>query len=159
MIEIKTATEKELQDFKVPYLRTEKELAAFVHSLLDRKHDYGTCVYAMSLAATAAFNLVAHVLGVTGFQAACADIDILHRTRGLEIGRIQDYSNLLYPQYCDDEHFPMWRMAVDANLSWLQERAKKSLCDESHAAKSVRKHWEWLLSLKPSEKIKQGGVS
>ena len=85
---------------KAPWPKTLEELNEYITSLTDRQHDYGTCVYAMSLAAVAAFQHVASKLGVTGFQASCADLDILRRTRSMEgpfiILKAED---MCYPQY------------------------------------------------------------
>lgn len=61
--------EKGMREAKVPWPHTKEQLTEYVESLVNRTHDYGTCVYAMSMAAEAAFNYVAHHLGVTGFQA------------------------------------------------------------------------------------------
>ena len=83
---IKKMTEQELRGYKVPTPRSIDELTNIICDLTERKHDYGTCVYAMSIAATAAFNYMASTLGVTGFQASCADMDVLRRTRGYEHG-------------------------------------------------------------------------
>ena len=77
--------EKEMRDAKVPWPKTEEQLQQYVNSLVERPHDYGTCVYAMSMAATAAFNYVAGQLGVTGFQSSCADMDVIRRTRGYKV--------------------------------------------------------------------------
>ena len=74
-------TEQEMRDTEVPRANTIGELSDYIESLVQQEHDYGTCVYAMSMAATAAFNYVARRLGVTGFQASCADMDVLRRTR------------------------------------------------------------------------------
>jgi hypothetical protein len=71
--ETKNPTEAEMRDSEAPTHGTVEELAAYVRVLVERPHDYGTCVYAMSLAATAAFNFVAHKLGVTMFQASWGD--------------------------------------------------------------------------------------
>jgi len=78
-------TEKEMREAKEPWPYTEQQLTEYIASLVDRQHDYGTCVYAMSLAAAAAFNYVAHKLGVTGFQSSCADLDFIRRTRSHEL--------------------------------------------------------------------------
>jgi hypothetical protein len=108
------ATEEEMRENKVPRLKTADDLLSYINSLVDRPHDYGTCVYAMSMAAVAALNYVAGKLGVTGFQASCADLDILRRTRALEMGfRILDYEKLLYPQHLTTEHFPSWGDLLD----------------------------------------------
>ncbi len=43
-------------------------------------------------------------------------MDILRRTRGYKMGfRLVDYGNLLYPQYCDAEHFSGWRGLMNEN--------------------------------------------
>lgn len=76
-------TYEELRDAKEPWPYTEKQLAEYVASLVDRQHDYNTAVYAMSLAAVAAFNYVAHKVGSSGFQASCADFDFIRRTRSI----------------------------------------------------------------------------
>ncbi len=105
MTDIKTATEAQLREADVPWPKTRDELMAYVNSLVERDHDYGTCVYAMSMAATAAFYYVSSRLGVTGFQASCADMDILRRTRGYKMGFRLGTKELLHPQNGDDEHF------------------------------------------------------
>lgn len=140
-------TEAELRDATVPTPQTQEELDAYIRSLVDRPHDYGTCVYAMSMAAVATYNYVAHKLGVTGFQAGAADMDILRRTRHLERGRILDYNNLLYPQYCDEEHFPSWQVLIQKNKDWLREEAKKRLAENGIASDGVTRHWKTLAAL------------
>lgn len=146
---LKTATEQELCDMDTEWPKSESDLAEVVAALSERQHTYGTCVYAMSIAATSAFHFIAHKLGVTGFQASCADMDVLRRTRGYKHGfSIQDYGNLLYPQYCDEEHFPSWRDLIDKNKEDLSAAARKHLSDSGeHTHPEVRKHWEWLASL------------
>lgn len=74
-------TEKEMREAKVPTFETREELNSYITSLLEQKHDYGTSVYAVSMAATATFNYMARALGITGFQASCADLDVIKRTR------------------------------------------------------------------------------
>ncbi|MBK7380837.1 MAG: hypothetical protein IPJ03_17905 [Ignavibacteriales bacterium] len=107
--------------------KTLDELNKVIEQLTERKHDYGTCVYAMSIAAVATFNYVASKLGVTGFQASCADLDILRRTRNYKNGfSIIDYNNLLYPQYWDDEHFPSKEQLLEKNKEQLAKAAKKN---------------------------------
>ena len=134
-----TATETELRDAEAPHPQTIEELDAFVRVMAEREHDYGTCVYAMSLSAVAAFNFIAHKLGVTGFQASCADLDILRHTRNLKWGRIIDYEQLLYPQYRD--HFPTWDGLLAEHRERLSERAAALLAQNPHAAVAVLKHW------------------
>lgn len=148
MSDLKTMTEAELRDAEVPWPKSEKELVAYIAALADREHDYGTCVYAMSMAATAAFYYVAGKLGVTGFQASCADMDVLRRIRHYKMGfRIVDYANLLYPQYCDDEHFPDWRGLMRQNAAALKTEADKRLAESANAHPNVVEHWRMLSRL------------
>lgn len=143
-------TEAQLRDSEAPWPKTLDELSAYIKTLTDRPHDYGTCVYAMSLAATAAFNYVAHELGTTGFQASCADLDILRRTRDLKHGfKLIDYQNLLYPQYWDAERAPIWRSILAEEKTRAQiAKAAQGLLDKQEDAESlaprVKAHWETL---------------
>jgi hypothetical protein len=151
MIDIKTASEKELREHEAMTPTSPAELAGFVQDLVGREHDYGTCVYAMSLAAVAAFNYVASKLGVTGFQASCADMDIIARTRGLKHGfMILDASQLLYPQYdlvekvakfCNDTRK---RLAPEARRLLAES-------DKEFVHPEVSAHWEKLAKLDACE--------
>lgn len=136
------ATEKEMRDSKVPRIETSVQLSAYIAALADRPHDYGTCVYAMSLAAVAAFNYISHKLGVTGFQASCADLDILRRTRHMEGPfMILKAEDLLYPQYDLREKVEEF---IDKNRDWCAEEARKKLAEGGTAHPNVRAHWESL---------------
>lgn len=140
-------TEQEMRDSEVPWPKTPEELSAYIASLVEQDHDYGTCVYAMSMAATAAFQYVAGKLGVTGFQASCADLDVLRRTRGLKNGfRIIDYDKILYPQYNSAEHFPTRDdLLADPELrARLAERAGELLAESPTAHPEVLAHWKEL---------------
>jgi hypothetical protein len=136
--------EDEMREAKVPTPKTIEELIEYISSLVDRPHDYGTSVYAMSQSAVAAFNFVANKLSVSGFQASCADLDILRHTRGLEVGRVLDFSKLLYPQYKHDFESLNWDALINDNKAWLKERATKLLKDSTSAAPDVIAHWEKL---------------
>jgi len=133
-------TEQEMRDSDAPTHGTTEELKAYIDGLVNRGHDYGTCVYAMSLAATAAFNFVASKLGVTGFQASCADLDILKRTRRMKHGfMILDANDVLYPQY------DLVRKAaefVERQRKELAPEAKKLLAKSPDAHPNVRARWE-----------------
>lgn len=143
------ATEEELRTSKTPRPKTIEELQEFIVNIVDREHEYGTCVYAMSLAAEAAFNYVAHRLGVSGFQANCADMDFLCRTRGMKFGfAIVDYGHLLYPQYLNDEHFPNWKQLIEKNKEALSKRAKEFLAKDTDGThEEVLAHWKYLANL------------
>lgn len=124
----KSKSEKEMREEKAPWPRTVKELSGYIGSLVNRPHDYGTCVYAMSLSATAAFQYVAHKLHVTGFQASCADLDVLRRTRCLDgpfiILKAED---MLYPQYDLQKRL---QEAMDKWKGWLAKEAEKLLSEK-----------------------------
>lgn len=135
-------SEAEMRDAKVPWPYTKEQLAQYVESLVNRQHDYGTCVYAMSMAACAAFYYVANQLGVTGFQSSCADMDFIKRTRHLEGPfMLVDASKALYPQY--DVVSEVAKM-LDKCRPWLKEQAKKNLADSPNATEAVVAHWQKL---------------
>jgi hypothetical protein len=140
--------ELEMQKQEVPQPKTREELDKYIDYLVEGQHDYGTCVYAMSMAATATFYYISHKLGVTGFQASCADLDILRRLRHIECFSVQNMDNLLYPQYCNEEHFPSWEQLLQKHKEWLKEKATKLLKkEESYAHPSVVAHWKMLSEL------------
>jgi hypothetical protein len=145
--------EKEMREAKVPTFVTLAEVSAYIDELVTQEHGYGTCVYAMSMAAVAAYNYVASKLEVTGFQASCADLDIVRRNRRLEHGfRLVDYQDLLYPQYCDSEHFPGYKELLEELKKELGEAAAKLLEETPCANPDVLKHWAML-----AERAKEGG--
>lgn len=143
---IETAkNEKEMREAKVPWPRTEAQLLEYIRSLVEREHDYGTCVYAMSMAAEAAFNYVAHRLGVTGFQSSCADMDFLSRTRGIKgPWMILKAEDALYPQY--DLRGKLNKMLTEAK-PWLKEQATAKLAETKNAHPDVISHWKRLAEL------------
>jgi hypothetical protein len=139
-------TEAEMRAAKEQWPKTIEELTEYVESLVNREHDYGTCVYAMSLAATATFNYVAGKLGVTGFQASCADLDILRRTRSMKgpfiILKAED---MVYPQY---DLQGKLREAMGEWQKWVAEQAKKQLAEhtDGNVHPEVLEHWKKLAS-------------
>lgn len=129
-----------------PHPKTLDELTSIVEKLSTGQHDYGTCVYAMSLAAVAAFNYVAHELGVTGFQASCADMDILRRTRYFKGPfMVVNGEDALYPQ--SDLRDKLDEFLTDIQ-PWLKEQAQQKLAQQkaagTTAADSVMAHWKKL---------------
>lgn len=149
-------SEKEMRESKVPTFDTPDELMTYINGLVEPEdtHDYGTCVYAMSMAATAAFNFVAHKLGVTGFQASCADMDILARTRGWKHGfRILNYADLLYPQYRNKFDGCNYESLLIENGAWLRDEATKLLTENGTAHPAVREHWQRLASFAGAKEI------
>jgi hypothetical protein len=139
-----STTEQEMRSETAPTLETTEELGEYITSLTERQHDYDTCIYALSLAATAAFNHVAHKLGVTGFQASCANLDIVRRTRGIDGPFILlRGSDMLYPQ-CD--LLDKLREAVAKWADWASDEAEKNLANNKRedVHPDVWAHWEKL---------------
>lgn len=134
--------ESEMRAADVPWFKTPEELIDYINGLVNEQHDYGTCVYAMSMAAVAAFQYVAGVLGTTGFQASCADLDVVRRTRHLKGPFILlKGEDALYPQYNLhgrlSEALASWR-------PWLKEEAGKLLVESPNAHHEVVAHWQRL---------------
>lgn len=145
-----SVTELEMQAADVPRIKTEKELVKYVRALVERQHDYGTCVYAMSMAATATFNYVASKLGVTGFQAACADMDILRRTRRLKGPfMLVDGEKALFPQYNLRAEVEKFTVEI---APWLAEQAAKKLAETTSAHPEVVAHWRTLAARTQAER-------
>lgn len=139
-------TEKEMRESKVPTPSNPNDLREYIDGLVKQDHDYGTCVYAMSMAAVAAFNFVASKLGVTGFQASCADMDILRRTRSMEGPFILlKGEDALFPQYDLPGRLTE---AMDKWKPWLKEQADKKLAGVSEFSvhPDVEAHWRKLAS-------------
>lgn len=134
-----------MRECESPRPKTIKQLQSYISSLVERKHDYGTAAYAMSLAATAAFNFVARKLGVTGFQASCADMDFLRRSRSIE-GPFMfvEMKDALFPQ-CD----PVQKLqkALTESAGWLEKEARVKLADAGEAHPNVIRHWVKLANM------------
>ena len=137
-------TEEQLQKLKLPFPETKEELMSYIDAVVHRKHDYGTASYCMSIAAVLAFGYAAHVEGTTGFQAGCANMDIIRRTQGLKHGfRLLNYTNLLYPQYYTKERFPSLLDLVAENMDMLKKEATEMLKD-FYGHPEVKEHLEFL---------------
>lgn len=133
---------------------TIEDLSAYIDRLVSGQHDYGTCVYAMSMAATAAFRFAAHKLGVSGFQASCADLDVIRRTRDISGPfAIIDSDKMLYPQYS---------IPADVNemlagwAQWAADEARKRLArdDLDTCHPDVVAHWRRLAAKHPAREVK-----
>lgn len=140
-------TEQEMREAEVERPESMGDLVNYIETLVDREHDYGTSVYAMSMAATAAFNYVADKLGVTGFQASCADMDVLRRTRHIDGPfMLIRADQMLYPQYSIER---VVREALVSWGPWAAEKATKLLQDQvkhQYVAPEVLAHWRHLAS-------------
>ena len=150
--ECRGLNEEGMRDAQLPWPRTQEELLAQIDMLVSRTHDCGTSVYAMSMGALAAFHYVSHKLGVTGFQASCADMDFIARTRHWEYGgRVLDYGDLLYPQYeykFDEVDF--WPL-IHANIKPLAKAARKKLAEAGTVNPDVKAHWERIVEIENGE--------
>lgn len=140
---LRTASESELRELKVGHPKSREELQALIDALLARPHDYGSAVYAMSIAATATFDFVANQLGATGFQASCADMDILRRTRHLPGPfMLVDGANALYPLYDLQAQTSDFLGGIQG---WLRDQAREKLSqDLEHVHQNVVAHWQKL---------------
>lgn len=157
MKSIKKMTEQELRSAEAPHPKSKQELIAYIESMSKNGDDYGTAVYAMSLAAVATFNYMGRVMGVTGFQASCADLDFLRRTRGYKHGfKIIDYDKLLYPQYWNSREFPSYQnLLEDREIAMvIKEAATKLLEKNGTAHQRVRNHWFLLSNISIPEEDK-----
>lgn len=136
--EAQVPTEAEMRAADVPWPKSMLELRDYIDSLVNRPHDYGTCVYAMSMAAVAAFQYVGGQLGVTGFQASCADLEIIRRTRHLEMFTIRNYEDLLYPQYA--EKFD--KTITSETWEALRKKATSLIENGGRVHPDVAAHWQ-----------------
>lgn len=149
---LSTGDEKTLRELRVPFPSDADDLIRVYAALSERPHDYGTCVYAMSIVAETAFNLMSSKLGCTGFQAGCADFDFIKRTRDIKGPfALIDADKMLYPQYdlrADVEKY------LEGWKEWAAAEAQKKIShiglDGMNPSPSVRKHWENLAKLSPT---------
>lgn len=127
--------ESKLRDSATPWPKTETELSDYILSLVEQEHDYGSCVYAMSLAAVAAFNYVADRLGATGFQSSCADLDFIKRIRHIKGPfMILDVADELYSS---DACLDKAREYVQKSRVWLRKMAKERIAEGGYFAPDV----------------------
>lgn len=143
-------TEKEMKEYKVGFPQTEEELLTIIKKVVGQDHDYGTCVYAMSIAAQAAFNYVSYKLGTTGFQTSLADLDFLKRTRGMEHGfKILNFTHLLYPQYQEEFRITPEQLITN-NINHLGKIAKEKLIESEKGdypvSPNVTAHWSMIVN-------------
>ena len=146
-----TATERVHQEKPpepVPWFKTEDELIAYIREMLawpggatDGGEGYGRCVHAMSNAALAAYRYIGGKLGVTGFQASCADMQFLVDSRGMKHGALLlDGNDVLYPQY---DLVEKAREFVESlrNSADIRQAAAENLA-KGRGVENVRAHWQ-----------------
>lgn len=140
---LKSADEEQLREMKSRRPQTVEDLMSVFASLTTRPHDYGTSAYAMSIFAEAAFNLMAHQMGASGFQASCADLDFIRRTRLIDSPfAIITADDMLYPQYNVTEKVAKM---LDDWRPWAKEQATTLLQDKTVAHPNVIAHWKSLV--------------
>lgn len=139
---IPSMDEAALRELETPWPYSIDELTSLITAFTERQNDYGTCVYAMSITAAASLNFVAHILGTTGFQASCADMDIIRRTRSIDgpFAFIKG-GDMLYPQY--DISTKVSQMLNDW-MPWAKTEAEKLLSESPQAHSDVIAHWKKL---------------
>lgn len=140
---------REALTFDGSEMTMEEMLAAVEAGTYEIPESYSRSAEAMSKAALAAFNYVAHKVGATGFQASWAELDFLRRSRGLKGPfALLDANDLLYPQYDlrakVDRYLEEW-------LPWAADQAREQLADETRTlvATSVEEHWRALAASCP----------
>lgn len=141
--EDKSDREKILRETDTPWPRTLTELNNFISSVINGTHTYGSVVEAMGLAAAATLNYMGSELGVTGFQASCADLVTIRRQRGLKgpftLMKLED---LMYPQY--NLHDKLDEFIGECG-EWISDEAKRRLEKDEHCAhEKVIAHWQKL---------------
>lgn len=142
-------TEAEMRDHEVPTLKSVDDLVTYINSLLEREHEYGTAVYAMSLAATAAYNFVASKLGVTGAMAGLAALDTLRRLKHIDGPfMVVNGRDMLYPQCWPEQKL---YEVLDEWMPWASAEAGKLLEEHvktgfAHVHPNVLQHWKNLFA-------------
>lgn len=150
-MKLEANTPTEMHNAEVPTIQEIDQLMEYIQSCIDAVNSleeddedgYCKCVYAMSMASVATFNHVADALGVTGFQAACADFDILRRTRNIKAPfGLYTLDDLLYPQR-DVIQRVQDVIDSDTTKEWLKEEAKKRIEETKgeEICPDVMEHW------------------
>ena len=139
--------EAEMRDAKVPTFKKLNEVVSYVESLKNMNHEYGTAVYAMSMAAVAMYNHVAESLGVSGFQDSMSSMDVFRRLRNIEgpfmIVKGRDF---LYPQSDPVVKIEEFRSDIHG---WLAKEAGAKLDEGGYVHPNVKAHWYKLAIIDP----------
>lgn len=132
--------------------KTEEELVDYINATVSRgEQGYGESAAATGMIAAAAFNYAASKLGITGYQASFASMDVYRRTTSTKGPfMVVKAEKALYPQYdlLDDI-----RQFLSECNDWLTEEARKKLTEEEARKKleggvgahpAVVEHWQKL---------------
>lgn len=109
----------------------------------NRGHDYNSSAEAVKDITVEAFNLMADLMGMTGFQAGWASLTAYAEIQGID-GPLMMLKgeDLLYPQYDVPAKVATW---IEEQEEWLVVQATKKLMESGDQAHpSVRRHWEEL---------------
>jgi hypothetical protein len=143
---LKTTDELGLESIEVLWPETKEMLDDVIKVMTERNHDYGTCVYAMSIAALSTHYYMGQQLGVTGFQASAADLDFVKRSRGLKTGlRLIDYEQYLYPQYNTLQEVAEQRREFLRSAD-AKKYVVEKLAANPEAHPDVLAHWKGILN-------------
>lgn len=142
-------SENDMMKMEMIWPKTEKELLEVIRNVIKYEgNSYGTAARSLTLVAEAAFNYIAHVFGVTGFQASYAELSFFTRMRGIKSRiKILNYDDLLYPQYLEKFRITP-EECIKENASWLKEQAKQKLEEAGNRAdQRVVEHWKFLANM------------
>lgn len=125
--------------------QTLDEFVAFASGKFDGEYDYNTSAESALDVTIAAFNLAAHNLGLSGFQASWIALTMLGRVNGYDgpygVLKAED---MVFPQYDVEARA---REMVDGWRPWAAEQAAKKLAEsegDDRVHPDVRAHWEAL---------------
>ncbi len=125
-------------------LKTLEELNTFIKDELDKNHDYNSAVDVMWKVALAAFEFAAAEVGASGFQASCAELMFLAKSRRIEGPfAVIKADDLLYSKYYISNTVADY---INEWMPWASEQAKIKLKTnkKEQVAPKVWEHWQTL---------------
>lgn len=143
--------EKIFKEYKTPTPKSIKELSKLISELLpenERDYSYQEDTRALVVGLELVFNFMRAKLTATNESFSEAELIFLMRQRKTDAVRVLNYKDLLYPQCCNEEHFPTAQYLIRINQAYLRDKAQK-LIDENKEIQSsihsnVWQHWEKL---------------
>lgn len=125
-------------------VRSREDLDKLLAQITAYPHDYNTIVYGCMAAMKGAFNYVnrSETGGITGFQAGCLGWECVREFLSIDGPvRLQDFKNLLYPQYADR----FQKVISPDTWEWVQKKAVESLTESPDAHPNVVAHWKSII--------------
>jgi hypothetical protein len=143
------------KEHNVNFNATKEEIDKHLDRLANSEtvYDYNTVCDEIIDLLLDCFGYASSKQGITGFQAGCIDLGFVFISRNIEHGRLQDFGNLLYPQFA--KNFPSYKQLLWQNRKWLKEEADKNLKDKVMAVPDVIAHWKMLSELSNKENKKE----